>query len=205
MKLLKTIYKKIDFKKRKINHKYASIISHDLKTNGEITLIDRVKIAPNCYIGKFSYIHSGYLDSNTSIGSFCSISRNVQIAGSEHPMNRLTSSPVTYTNSYFSDNVLNQLPFVESDLLQTVIGNDVWIGANVIVKRGVKIGNSCVIGAGSVVTKDIPDFSVVAGVPAKVIKERIIQREMAIEFGDWWEKDLNEIPWEKSYNFTSSK
>jgi len=55
----------------------------------------------------------------------------------------------------------------------TIIGNDVWVGANVSIMPGVKIGNGCVIAAGSVVTKDIPDFLVVAGVPARIIKKRI--------------------------------
>ncbi len=54
----------------------------------------------------------------------------------------------------------------------TIIGNDVWIGASVSIMPGVKVGNGCVIAAGSVVTKDIADFSVVAGVPAKIIKNR---------------------------------
>lgn len=52
------------------------------------------------------------------------------------------------------------------------IGNDVWIGARVIIMPGVKIGNGVVIGAGAVVTKDIPDFAVVGGVPAKILKFR---------------------------------
>ena len=54
----------------------------------------------------------------------------------------------------------------------TIIGNNVWIGANASIMAGVKVGNGCVIAAGSVVTKDIPDFSVVGGVPAKIIKNR---------------------------------
>ncbi len=54
----------------------------------------------------------------------------------------------------------------------TIIGNDVWIGASVSIMPGVKVGNGCVIAAGSVVTKDSADFSVVAGVPAKIIKNR---------------------------------
>ncbi len=58
----------------------------------------------------------------------------------------------------------------------TVIGNDVWIGANVSIMPGVKVGNGCVIAAGSVVTKDIPDFSVVAGIPAKIIKNRKLSK-----------------------------
>ena len=56
--------------------------------------------------------------------------------------------------------------------LKTVIGNDVWIGANVSIMAGVNIGDGCVIAAGAVVTKDIPAHSIVGGVPAKVIKNR---------------------------------
>lgn len=55
---------------------------------------------------------------------------------------------------------------------KTVIGNDVWIGANASIMSGVKIGNGCIIAAGAVVTKDVDDFSIVGGVPAKVIKHR---------------------------------
>lgn len=55
---------------------------------------------------------------------------------------------------------------------QTVIGNDVWIGANVVILPGVTIGNHCVIGAGSIVTKDVPDYAVVGGNPARIIKMR---------------------------------
>lgn len=54
----------------------------------------------------------------------------------------------------------------------TIIGNDVWIGTRAILMPGIKIGNGCIIGAGAVVTKDIPDFAVVGGVPAKIIKYR---------------------------------
>ena len=53
------------------------------------------------------------------------------------------------------------------------VGNDVWIGRRVIIMPGVNIGDGCVIGAGAVVTKDIPAYSVVGGVPAKIIKSRL--------------------------------
>lgn len=68
-----------------------------------------------------------------------------------------------------------EIPIKEQGVTKedTIIGNDIWIGANVSIMPGVKVGNGCVIAAGSVVTKDIPDFSVVAGVPAKIITNRI--------------------------------
>lgn len=60
----------------------------------------------------------------------------------------------------------------ESPVMPIVIGDDVWIGANVIILPGVSIGNGCVIGAGSVVTKSVPEYSVVGGNPAKIIRNR---------------------------------
>ncbi|MBK7031147.1 MAG: hypothetical protein IPH45_18960 [Bacteroidales bacterium] len=54
----------------------------------------------------------------------------------------------------------------------TLIGNDVWLSANVIITPGVKIGNHVIVGAGAVVTKDIPDYAIAGGVPAKVLKYR---------------------------------
>ena len=57
-------------------------------------------------------------------------------------------------------------------IAEVVIGNDVWIGMRVIIMPGIKIGDGAVIGAGAVVTKDVPDFAIVGGVPAKIIKYR---------------------------------
>ncbi len=62
-----------------------------------------------------------------------------------------------------------------------VIGNDVWIGRRVMIMPGVHIGNGCIIAAGAVVTKDVPDFAVVGGVPAKVIKFRKEEKNEASE------------------------
>jgi acetyltransferase-like isoleucine patch superfamily enzyme len=64
---------------------------------------------------------------------------------------------------------MNIQPYVEKDI---IIGNDVWLGAGVIVLTGVKIGDGAVIAAGSVVTSDIPPYTIAAGIPAKPIKRR---------------------------------
>lgn len=73
-------------------------------------------------------------------------------------------------NTARTDIPMNQQGHLEKK--EVVIGDDVWIGRRVIILPGIKIGNGVIIGAGAVVTKDVPDYAVVAGVPAKVIKYR---------------------------------
>lgn len=185
MRFLKHLIKKTKLKKMGLITNFPLDVSINTKVSGPVKIIERVKISPNVSIGAYTYIHSGYIESNTSIGSFCSISRNVDIAGSEHPLDRLTTSPVTYTNSYFGDIGVKLSKYEDSDKLKTVIGNDVWIGSGVIIKRGVKIGNGVIIASGSVVTKDVNDYSIVAGVPAKLIRVRQDLIERMQKDGDW--------------------
>ena len=76
----------------------------------------------------------------------------------------------------------------------TTIGNDVWIGWDVLIKGGVTIGNGAVIGARSVVTKVVPPYAVVAGVPAKVIKYRFEQEKIdLLQQLQWWDWDIDRI------------
>ncbi len=93
---------------------------------------------------------------------------------------------------------LNKYPD-EDKKYQVVIGNDVWIGCNSIILGGIKIGDGAIVGAGAVVTRDVAPYSIVAGVPAKVIKYRFTDEQ--IEFLDslkWWDKPPVEI--EKIYH-----
>lgn len=145
-------------------------------------------------VGKYTYINKNCLiDKNTiSIGRFCSIAYNCRIGLGGHPMDWVSTHSFTYKPKYgFSKNDLTQ----EAERnLETIIGNDVWIGANSTVLAGVKIGDGAIIGAHSLVTKDVEPYSVVIGTPAKHYKYRFSegQRNKLLQVR-WWNWNDNKI------------
>ena len=125
-------------------------------------------------------------DSSTClhIGAYCSITYNVQILlGGEHRTDWVTTSPLR---------VLSRLPGADQDghprsKGDVVIGNDVWLGLGSIILSGVTVGDGAVVGAGSVVTKDVPSFAIVAGNPARVIRYRFTPEiREALSRIAWW-------------------
>ena len=75
---------------------------------------------------------------------------------------------------------------------KTIIGNDVWVGYGATILRGVNIGNGAIIGAGAVVTKDVPPYAVVAGVPAKIIRFRFDDNKIdSLQKSNWWDKPFD--------------
>lgn len=130
-----------------------------------------------------------------SIGSFTSIANRVVVGGARHPMDWVGMSPVFYAGrdsvqTKFSKHELDELP-------HTLIGNDVWIGQSAIILSGIKVGDGAVIGAGSVVTKDVPSYAIVAGNPSKLIRYRF-EADLMQELGEiqWWnltEAQLTEL------------
>ncbi|MFP3846992.1 CatB-related O-acetyltransferase, partial [Priestia filamentosa] len=121
---------------------------------------------------------------HTHIGSFTSIAWGVTIGAAEHDFSRLTSHTFLY-NPY--DELNNETIYYDRFKEKCEIGNDVWIGANSTILRGVSIGDGAVIGANSVVTKDVPPYAIVIGNPAKVVKFRfekhIIEKLLKLK---WW-------------------
>lgn len=141
----------------------------------------------NVEIGDYTYINGGHIY-EARIGKFCSIGYGVTIGPGEHPLDRISTFPI-------SSRVLgiyDEEEFVNKG--QTKIGNDVWIGNNAVVLQGVHVGDGAVIAAGAVVTHDVPPYAIVGGVPAKVLRYRFGEDELKkILDLKWWDKDLEWI------------
>lgn len=144
----------------------------------------------NVKMDKYSFCGYDCDINNATIGSFTSIGNNVVIGGGMHPISWVSTSPVFYEGR---DSVTKKFAEYERDLpLETKIGSDVWVGQNVMIKQGVTIGHGSVIGMGSIVTKDVLPYTIIAGNPAKLIRERF-PTEISGELVDskWWELDEN--------------
>jgi len=122
------------------------------------------------------------------IGKFCSVARNVSIQEYDHNVNMIS----TY---HINRNILDKPVTKElSSKGAIIIGNDVWIGAGAVILSGVSIGDGVVVGANSVVTKNIPDYAIVGGNPAQVIKYRFSDEKiMELKSLRWWDWSLSKI------------
>ena len=180
---------------------YYKIKSEDLKVFGRcylgrrnifgksVTIYEGVRLYDS-KIGDYSYIAHFSRVNNVDIGKFCSIGPEVLIGLGNHPVNDFVSTHPSFYSVYNA----SRLSFVKENLFvdkkKTRVGNDVWIGARAIIMDGISIGNGAIVAAGAIVTKDVPPYSIVAGVPAKILKFRF-NEEMIIKLEKmkWWEFD----------------
>lgn len=159
---------------------------------------------PNIIVGDYTYYddpdgadnfekhvthHYDFIGDRLIIGKFCAIAKGVEFImnGANHRMNSVTTYPFNILGGGWEKSAprIDELP-LKGD---TVIGNDVWIGQNVTFLPGVHIGDGCIIGANSVVAKDIPPFSVTVGNPCEVKRKRFDDEliEYLLEL-KWWDK-----------------
>lgn len=137
-------------------------------------------------IGDFSYITGGKINRST-IGKFSAVGPGALVGGlGMHPTNFLSIHPAFYsTQSQCGVNFAGEDFF--SEYKETIIGNDVWIGANAIILDGVNVGDGAIVGAGAVVTKDVPPYAVVTGMPARILRYRFSEEKARLLRGIlWW-------------------
>ena len=139
-------------------------------------------------VDKYSYIAPKARVVHANIGKYCSIADCI-IGMGRHSLDNLSTSSIFTSMKNGTGHVWTDMDSYEE--YKTInIGNDVWIGTRAIIMPGVKIGNGAVVGAGAIVTKDVPPYAVVGGVPAKIIKYRFSEDVIKLlEELQWWNLD----------------
>lgn len=170
-----------------------AVLTGNIKLNSGVKIFKDVSLTGNIEIGKYTSISgngtviSG-VKNKIKIGNFCSIAPNVMIIGDYHNYKKVT----TY---FIFSNIFNKV--LDNEKVSKgniIIEDDVWIGANTVVLSGVKIGRGSIIGAGSIISKDIPPYSIVCGKENKIIKKRFSPQTIErLEKSKWWNWGKNTL------------
>jgi len=152
-----------------------------------ITVGDHTYGANNIIIGSWG----NDADIKITIGKYCSIADDIIIfISGEHQTNWITTFPFSVLNGKYQNYIKNIKPSKGN----ITIGNDVWICAGVKILSGITIGDGAVLGAYSVITKDVPPYAIVGGNPAKIIRYRFDEESInKLLLIKWWNKEPEEI------------
>lgn len=168
---------------------------------GEYVELGRDSVLENTTLGDFSYCGEQCMFQNTKILKFSNIARNVRIGATDHPLERATLHHFTYRSALYDWGEDDADFFAKRASRIAIIGHDTWLGHACIVKPGVRIGHGAVVGSAAVVTKDVPDFAIVVGNPARVLRYRFDartrERLLALAWWDWPHERIKE----KLYDF----
>lgn len=187
-------YSKIDY--------YNALVSSIKKIiNKRVNVTNYLISKRNLKVGRYSFYNTNFKIKgliHVQIGSFCSFGENITLITENHDTNYIATQGFVYRFLLNQDHPgeISKTPSKERSKGPIIIGNDVWIGDNVFIMSGVKIGDGACIAAGSVVTKDVPPYSIVAGIPVKHIKNRfpepIIQFLCEIKWWNWTDNKISE-------------
>lgn len=174
----------------------ARIITSTIR--GPLFLNRNSQVGPDVTFGKYSGMNESCYIARSTIGAYCAIGARTALNPFNHPVDWLSTNEFQYhPNSFNWVDEYNEFRRLERtrDMFKfSAIGNDVWTGHNVNVMSGVNVGDGAIIAAGSVVTKDVPPYAIVAGVPATIKRyrfpEKVIERLLKLK---WWDLELSEI------------
>jgi virginiamycin A acetyltransferase len=164
---------------------------------GKQSLPGLIESSATVKVGRLSFHNGNFtLDApdGIEIGNFCAFAPNVSILGSNHDYNYPAVQYSFYRQFFNKRHPGLQFKTTVGTKGKIIIGHDVWLGKNVVVLGGVHIGNGAIVGANAVVAKDVPPYTIVAGVPAKEIKKRFADDKIAfLEELQWWGWDDERI------------
>jgi len=168
----------------------ASAIVRDCRF-GRYTQVGEQTRMEDCLLDDYAYVQH-YCDlMSADIGKFANIANMARINPGFHPMERPTLHHFTYRPTMYGMDAQDDADFFAWRRRQRVaIGHDTWIGHGAVIMPGLRIGNGAVVGSNSVVTRDVPAYAIVAGAPAKVIRQRFPRAiAQALEATAWWDWD----------------
>lgn len=194
---MRAVYYRV-FKRKEQMVSATAFIGKNVRLDGRNSLGEK-SVLKNCELGYGSYIGDRANISGCRIGRFCCIGPDLKRISGTHPLDYVSMHPAFYRKnhpcglSFVTSDKFSDYRFAENGF-NVVIGNDVWIGTAAQIIDEIKIGNGAVVLAGAVVTKDVPDYAIVGGVPAKFIRYRFSDEQIEkLEKIKWWEKDINWI------------
>lgn len=169
-------------------HFYDGAIVDERSSLGKYNVLFHNTIIFNSSLGDHTYVQKDSNILNCTIGKFCSIAANVNIGLGRHPVEQVSTHPAFYSRTQPIARTFSAADSYDP-FKPIVIGNDVWIGRSALVMDGVSVGNGAVIAANAVVTKDVPAYAIVGGVPATLIRYRFDKETIAqLEALQWWNK-----------------
>ncbi|OCW57829.1 DapH/DapD/GlmU-related protein [Hoeflea olei] len=168
-------------------HETAKVVNSTL---GRYTEVGAGSSLAHSTLGDYSYCVENTQIAYAEIGKFANIAAHVRIYASMHPMERASLHHFSYRSAWYFEGESDDQAFFDWRAEQRIhIGHDTWIGHGAVVMPGVKIGNGAIIGSNAVVTKDVADFAIAVGVPARTIRQRfsddIAGRLDALAWWDW--------------------